>query len=774
MTVTAPVRKPPDLKAIRPYGQHGWAVWESGLLRSAGFPAGGLDRLVTPGLLKAADDALANRIDEKAFMEAYERASIVTSAEISRIAEDPHLAMALGWQNAPFLQMVEKLRQPAERVNSSRRANERRLAMYWQRYCGKADTIGSFGPFAWISVSDTEGFGEFHHGHGLIAASHPSFEAWMVVEIGAWLASREGMAEWLLPTLEPMLYLDEARSAIVIPGKAPLRLRPEEVMVLRLADGSRTAHEIVVEVADKVPERTARRALEKFSRKRMLTWGPAIPISVDAWQILRDRVSDIGDASLREELDEVLDRFELLLADVEAARDDTELTEALSRLDAQFLETTGRQPSREAGNMYAGRTLCYFDACRDVDWHLGSGFLDTLDDALALLLRSADWFAARLNRGYSEALSDLARRLSTPGRPLRLSDLWAPSLSLFWGEEPKPLLEAIVDLSERWASVLNGFENSSRVQLCSADLASAVETAFPEAQAPAGLGIHSPDLQFVADDPEALSRGEFTAVLGELHACYASLDVPAVEWSVPDGSVREAINDVLGLERLVPLFPESWRRNTGRVVTATTGPQDRLLGFTRAISRDRSQVWPMVSLEIVEGPDGFELSCPDGRRMPLVQAWLIPISMVAADAFKVGLGGAHTPRLSVDRLVLFRETWRLSTDDIGIHARRRREADHLAVRAWQKKHDLPDEVFVKFADEVKPTYLHFGSVPLVASFLASVRRQRICPGEEHLVVISECLPRPQESWLMDQQGSRYVSEIRLQMTKNPRSQEGRS
>ena len=157
--------------------------------------------------------------------------------------------------------------------------------------------------------------------------------------------------------------------------------------------------------------------------------------------------------------------------------------------------------------------------------------------------------------------------------------------------------------------------------------------------------------------------------------------------------------------------------------------------------------------------------------MPLAQAWIVPISMVAADAFKVGLGGAHTPRLSIDRLVLFRETWRPSTDDIEIHTRRRREADYLAVRSWQKKHGLPDEVFVKFADEVKPTYLHFGSVPLVASFISSVRQQRARSDEDHRIVISECLPRPQESWLMDQQGNRYVSEVRLQMIKESHPEE---
>ena len=198
MTIAAPATTNTfDLRKLQPYGKHGWMVWESGLLRSTGFPAEGLDHLATPDLLQAADEALSKKIDEKTFAKAYEQASATTSAEISRIAEDPHLALALGWQNPPLLRMAKKLRLPADRLNSSRRSMERRLAMYWQRYCGKAATIGSFGPFAWVRISGNQGSGKFHHGPELTTVSHPSFEAWMVTELGTWIAALEGVSEWL-------------------------------------------------------------------------------------------------------------------------------------------------------------------------------------------------------------------------------------------------------------------------------------------------------------------------------------------------------------------------------------------------------------------------------------------------------------------------------------------------------------------------------------------------------------------------------------------------
>lgn len=772
MTTTLDAGVGSGLRTLRPFGRHGWSAWTVGMLRSAGFSADGLDLLSVPALGPAADAALDGTLPFDTFVAQFEAAASATSRHLNDVANDPHFGCAIAWQNTPMLRNVERLRTSDASPNSRRRAAERSLWMYWQRYCGKADTIGSFGPFAWFGVGDRDEVIAFEHGDTLIERVHHSFEAWMVVELGAWLASRPELRWWLPPVLNPAVELDEPHARLLIPGQPPLRLRATEAAVLRLIDGIRSARIIAGLLAAPETDMTddhVRRILESFARRRLLDWDANIPISVNAWSIFRQRVAAVEDATLRAELDDIVARFEDALAAVGEATDAMHLEAALGALNEEFTRTTGREAHRNAGSMYAARTLCYFDAHRAVRGGIGTAFLERIDDALDLLLRSADWYAVRLTDAYTEALSDLVRRHreAHPGRPVHLSDVWNSSMALFWGDAPTPLNEISSELSTRWTSILGRFaDHLDRVHLTADELADAVYATFGEASPLPELSVHSPDVQIVASNPGALAAGDFTVVLGELHACFASLDVPAVEWSLPDGTVREAINETLGLARLVPLLPESWRRNTGRVAPATAGPSDRWLGFTRAAAPDRTRVWAMASVEIVAGPDGDELLCPDGRRLPLVSAWLVPIGMVAADGFKVGLGGGHTPRLTIDRVVLFRETWRLPTDDIELPSKPNRHADFLAVRAWQRRHGLPDEVFVKFAAEVKPTYLSFCSIPLVANFVASVRAQRK-RREAGRVTVSECLPRPQDSWLTDATGRRYVSEIRLQVTRLP-------
>jgi hypothetical protein len=140
------------------------------------------------------------------------------------------------------------------------------------------------------------------------------------------------------------------------------------------------------------------------------------------------------------------------------------------------------------------------------------------------------------------------------------------------------------------------------------------------------------------------------------------------------------------------------------------------------------------------------------------------MSMVAADAFKIGLDRPHAPRLSIDGLVVFRETWRLPAAGLGLFPRAERHRDYLAVRRWAAEHGLPDQVFVKFPGETKPILVDLTSPVLVFSFVNLVRAAtRHDP--DTVIAVSEPLPDPRTSWLSDARDERYVSEIRLQLVR---------
>jgi len=103
-----------------------WALRRDFAVRSAGFSVAGLDVFGT-------DDE---------------------TARLREIAADPAFREAVTWQNRDVLaNAVDGLLKAAGQTSNQRRREEI-VARYWQRYCAKNDTIGSFGPLAWGELRD--------------------------------------------------------------------------------------------------------------------------------------------------------------------------------------------------------------------------------------------------------------------------------------------------------------------------------------------------------------------------------------------------------------------------------------------------------------------------------------------------------------------------------------------------------------------------------------------------------------------------------------------
>lgn len=751
---------PPRLDRTQPFGDAGWRIWTSGILRSAGFPVECLRDLSDPTLGEVADAANSGRVDRAAADAAYDRVSAHTTSALAALTSDPAFTTALTWQNRPMLGVLAKLAEDRPE-NTRRRSDVRAIARYRQRYSSKAECIGFFGPFAWLQVGGQGAPLQVDHGPGLVVARHVAFEAWMVIELGRHLAADPDVAWWLPPVLRPDVFLDGDR--LVRPDGSHQRIAPADRAVLALADGRHRAADIEAELMRTHPELGLTRdrivrVLRGQQRRRLLAWDANVPLHARAWDVLVQRVDAIEDDRVRDGVRELVDRFECLRREVGEAQDAEQLCAALDAVDALFTETTDREATRGAGKAYAARTLVYHDAVRDTRLRVSDGFLDALAPALELVLQSADWFAGEVSARYEAAISALVRdrQQSNPGRPVTLADVWPASLELFWGEDPHPLREAERELARRWARVIGPVDTeASRVERSVTELTGGVAEQFAAGVPQPALAVHSPDLQVVASDVDAVARGEFSVVISELHACLASFDVPAVDWSL-DRPVRDQVNAHLGLHRPVPLLPEGWRRQTGRVLAANAGESDLTLGVAAAPGVDLTVNLPAVSIVFDEIDGRLVARTPQGQLLTIPEVWAVFISDVAADAFKIGLPGAHTPRFSVGPLTLFRETWRLRLDDVSRSKDRHQVFRDL--RAWRAAHHLPERVYVKFPREAKPFYLDFSSPTLVASFATLAQ-------SNDQVSISECLPDPQTSWLTDSEGRHYVSELRLQLTR---------
>ncbi|MEV3932935.1 MULTISPECIES: lantibiotic dehydratase [unclassified Streptomyces] len=774
MTVTPEIARPFDWSSCEPsyaLAGTGWQVWGVGMLRSAGFPVSGLHRIGARSAADAAALTETGATGHEDFVARYESAYADEAARLAGIAGDERVRTAIAWQNRGVYRILDSLVRGTAK-GAKRRERERTLAMYWMRYGAKADTIGFFGPASWISVGQEQRALDFSPGPSLIADSRVFLERWAVAALAEWMTAQPGARWWFPPVLRPDVHLDGDR--LTLPGGRSVRLRDDEVQVLRQADGERHAQALVdVLVAEQGWEPASAgervdRALNRLLRQRVLSWDANIPVDLWAEETLRRRVAAIGDPVLFVRLDAVLTELAGLRDDIGRAAASEELTGALDRLDTFFVRTTGQSASREEGKTYAGRTLCFQDTVRDCRTRLGRDFFDPIARPLAVAADAADWFGDRLARLVEDQVAGLVRRAAARHGTVTLADVWPQVLGMFWGDDPVAVRTATRELAEKWREVIAldpADERSARVRLPVDAIEDRARAAFAVAPGrPRPAAVHSPDLQVVARSVEAVNSGDFTVVLGEMHACLATLDLPFLEWTADGESLRDKVNRAVGAPRMVPLLPTNWRRNSGRMVPAPIGEGDRLIGFTRAPFGDRTRVDPAAAVVLAEEAGTVTATTPDGRVWSIPELLGVLVSIIAADAFKIGLDRAHTPRVTLDKLVLFRETWRLPAEGIGLAAKADRHADYLAVRRWVSGNGLPDRAFVKFPEETKPSLADFTSPALVLSF-ANTARRALRHDPSAVVTISEPLPDPDDSWLPDGEGERYVSELRLQISR---------
>nr|BFE87620.1 hypothetical protein GCM10020093_102210 [Planobispora longispora] len=172
---------------------------------------------------------------------------------------------------------------------------------------------------------------------------------------------------------------------------------------------------------------------------------------------------------------------------------------------------------------------------------------------------------------------------------------------------------------------------------------------------------------------------------------------------------------------------------------------------------------PATGVPVDEVDGELVATMPDGRTRPLLEVFSQLVSIHAVDGFKLVGGDGHTPRITIDRLVVARRTWRTTVDATGLADAGGERARYLAVRRWRRELGLPEQVFVKLSTEIKPLYADLTS-PVFADLLCSmVRSARLTAGRDVRLTVSEMLPGPDQTWLSDAEGRRYFTELRMHM-----------
>ena len=91
----------------------GWTVWRDAVLRSAGFPAAGLDRFSAPGCAAVADAFLGGQGGPADLEAAHAGRAGKDSTVAAEIAADPLFREALIWQNPALAAHIADRGMPA-------------------------------------------------------------------------------------------------------------------------------------------------------------------------------------------------------------------------------------------------------------------------------------------------------------------------------------------------------------------------------------------------------------------------------------------------------------------------------------------------------------------------------------------------------------------------------------------------------------------------------------------------------------------------------------
>lgn len=743
-----------------------WSVWRDVLIRSTGFPADGLALFAAPECAATADDFLDGATGETEFTQAMDTALADASRAAAKIAADPLFREAVTWQNpAAAVHLARLADGPAVRPGKNprlerkkRRGRENTLVRYWQRYCGKNDTAGFFGPVAWGTLDpEAADAVEARPGGGLVRSRRVDYEFWALEAYVAALLDDPDVARWLPAGVHPHLLADGDR--VLRPGEGPRPLTAAEAEVVSRCDGTRA----VAEIASDPHLATA---LDRLVDDGIVWRGVNMPYNPRAESVLRDTLNAIPEPKARERALAGLARLDRARASVAAAAGDADaLAAALERLDTEFTAVTGAEPERRSGQMYAGRRLCYEDTVRDLDVTFGRPLLDALSGPFgSVLLPAARWLSATLADAYDAAFRDLYRDLLEPGADgVPMPVFWDAAQALLTGHD-RPVDAVAAEFARRWNALfgLDGAPGERRLAFTAADLDEPAARLFA-AERPgwAGARIHSPDLCLGAAGAEAMAAGEFTLVLGEMHTAWPTLDCAVFADRHPDpGRLRAAAAEDIG-PQFRPLYPTWWPHYTARIAPVL-GATDHQLAFAAAPGADPARALPLVALTVSEHAGPLEVTGPDGLRCPLREVFALLFGWLGAEAFKLAGAGPHHPRLTLDGLVVARETWRTTVGGTGIapaHGAR----EYLAARRLRRSLGMPERVFAKVGTEVKPVYVDFTGPRYVSSFATLLRAARASSGDDVPVVFTELLPDLDEAWLPDAKGRRYSCELRLQL-----------
>jgi hypothetical protein len=711
--------------------------------------------------------------------EAFQRAFAIFAVENSRVLHEiaawPRFREAVTWQNrkAVHTALDTLLRaKVAGSLTSKTRQDEELVTRYLQRYCAKNDTIGFFGPMGWAEFISS--------GKALVACPGPEllesrkvyFESWPIEALAKKIAYDSNVYAWIVPIRMPFIRVEG--SILHHPLYGATRIPAEQATILRACDGNSPAKWIARAVlrnasAPLRSETQVYKMMAELAGKGLLFWEFNIPFEAHPERRLREALQRIEEPGIRRNALSMLDELELAREDLAACAGDPErLDTALSHMEETFTRLTGVSSTRGEGQTYAGRTIIYEDCRRDIKVELGPELLESIARPISLLLAAARWltweFADVFRKKFRKIYGELSR--ATVGSAVDAAVFFQHAKSyLFAGKEDNLGLPVQQEFQKKWERILKIDASREELHYSSENLREQVLQEFAAPRAGWGSArYHSPDIMIIAASQEAVQNGDYMLAMGEFHIGGNTLasGLFVNQHPAPEDLVR-AVEEDMGSPHVVGIPPRDTPELLARTASALVPDSVFRLEYGKdGFTSNRAKALPISAL-VIEDQDGQLTARTRDRRLQfdIIEVLGGLFHVMVVDSFRMLGTKPHTPRIFLDRLVIKRESWRFSAQELTFAQQKHSAERFLGARRWAIAHDLPRFNFFKVPIERKPAYLDLESPALIDVFCKMVRRMLEAKLSKATVEVTEMLPAMDGLWLRDSAGQCYTSELRI-------------
>jgi hypothetical protein len=160
---------------------------------------------------------------------------------------------------------------------------------------------------------------------------------------------------------------------------------------------------------------------------------------------------------------------------------------------------------------------------------------------------------------------------------------------------------------------------------------------------------------------------------------------------------------------------------------------------------DRLGAYASADVTVADRDGRLVARLPDGSEFGLVDIFSQALTMMVLDMFRIMPDDAeHTPRVTLDQMIVARETWRFDPAGLGFADEKDEARRFVRAGHWRAGEELPRFVFVLAPTEPRPFYVDFDS-PVYVNIFAKAVRRLLRDQPDGRITISEMLPTPEQT-----------------------------